>query len=254
LNNKPSLLTQAENNTDFIVGIVVALPEELATLTPQRLQRGESCRVGRAEIAYSGAGVDNAKAAAKKLIANGARLLVSWGCSAGLGPDIKPGDLVIASQVLNSEHCFDTDMPMQTELQRIFSDCLTVHTGKMYSSDKLIGLSPDKHRIHADFHAIALDMESIAIAEASNDAQLAFAVIRSIADPVTMDLPQAVAKALNNHGEVSLAKLLGHLCWHPWEVVPLIKLGTHFKAAQKTLKIVARELQHKPMHLPWLAH
>ena len=254
MNNNQSTSAQVKNNTDVIVGIVVALPEELATLTGLRLRRGECCRIGRAEIAYSGAGLENAKAAAKMLVAKGVQLLVSWGCSAGLSPDAKPGDLVIAAQVLNTERSFDTDLTIQTQLKEILPDCINVFAGNIYSSNILIDLSQDKQRIHANSKAIALDMESAAIAEVAEEAQLPFVVIRSIADPVSMDLPQAVAKALNNHGEVSLAKLLGHLCRHPWEVVPLIKLGFHFNTAQKTLKIVARELQHKSAHLSWLAN
>lgn len=254
MNNKPLTSAPLQNNTDVNVGIVVALPEELATLTPQRLQRGESCRLGRAEIAYAGAGLKNAKAAANKLVENGAKLLVSWGCAAGLSPDANPGDLIIASQVLSPGGNFAADLSLQAQLQGMFVDTLTAHSGKIYSSDVLIDLSEDKQRIHEDTEAFALDMESAAIAEVAANAELPFAIIRSIADPVTMNLPQAVKNALNSHGEVSLPKMLTHLSLHPSEIVPLIKLGLHFNAAQKTLKIVATELQHKSTHLPWLAN
>jgi adenosylhomocysteine nucleosidase len=35
---------------------------------------------------------------------------------------------------------------------------------------------------------------------------------------------------------------LRFLATHPWEAPSLIKLGLHFHAAQKTLKIIAKQL------------
>lgn len=241
------------SHADTRVGIVVALPEELATLTPIRLKQGECCQVGSTWIAYSGAGLSNAANAAELLTTKGVQLLISWGCAAGLSEQAKPGDLIIASQVIGEDEYFDADKPTATALQQLLPANLTVHDGKLFTSSTLINLSLDKQRIHQQFQADALDMESAAIAQIAQRAQLPFLVIRSIADPVNMDLPHAVSHALDSNGQVALAKLLRYLCWHPWEIKALIRLGWHFKAAQNTLKIVARELQQPKMHPFWLA-
>jgi adenosylhomocysteine nucleosidase len=66
--------------------------------------------------------------------------------------------------------------------------------------------------------------------------------IRAIADPASMNLPNAISHSLNNNGQVVLARLLKYLISHPWEIPSLIKLGLHFNAAQKTLKTVALQL------------
>lgn len=229
-------------NADTLVGIVVALPEELATLTRTKLKQGECCRVGNTWIAYSGAGLINAASAAQILVNKGVQQLISWGCAAGLSIDTKPGDLVIATQAIDEHQQFDTDKLMVAALKQILPANLTIHHGKLFSSESLVGLSQDKQRIHQHSLAIALDMESTAIADIAAQAQLPFMVIRSIADPVDMNLPNAVIQALNDNGQVDLPKLLGYLLWHPWEITALIKLGLHFQSAQKTLKIVAREL------------
>lgn len=241
------------DNADITVGIVVALPEELSTLTAARLQRGETCRLGSSYISYCGAGMANAETAAKQLVEKGVQVLISWGCAAGLSPEAKPGDLLLATQVIDSQRCFDADPAIRMQLQQVLAGNMTLHTGTLYTSATLVELSLDKQHLYADTAATALDMESVAIANVAHEAQLPIAVIRSIADPVTMDLPQAVAQALNADGEVSLPKLLAHLCRHPGEIPALIKLGTHFKAAQKTLKTVARELQQPHNRLAWLA-
>ncbi|MDD2739729.1 MAG: phosphorylase [Methylomonas lenta] len=232
-------------NADTLVGIVVALPEELATLTRIKLKQGECCRVGNTWIAYSGAGLINAASAAELLVNKGARQLISWGCAAGLSIDTKPGDLVIATQAIDEHQQFDTDKLMVAALKQILPVNLNVHQGKLFSSGSLVGLSQDKKRIHQHSLAIALDMESTAIANTARHAQLPFMIIRSIADPVEMNLPIAVIQALNDNGQVDLPKLLSYLVWHPLEIAALIKLGLHFQAAKNTLKIVAMELQRQ---------
>ena len=85
-------------------------------------------------------------------------------------------------------------------------------------------------------------MESIAIARVAKQHTIAFLAIRAIADPVNMDLPQAINYSLNAQGDVVLGKLLLFLFLHPAELPGLIKLGLHFNAAKKTLKSVARHL------------
>lgn len=239
-------LTDAVNNlhnADLRVGIVVALPEELATLTHTRLKQGECCQLDGNWIAYSGAGLENAAAAARLLSGKGIDCLVSWGCAAGLHPQAQPGDLVIASRVTDSQTSVDTDKSLGENLQKALPDNLTVFNGTLFTSCTLVHLSRDKQTIHQQSQAMALDMESLAVAEVAQQAQLPFLVVRSIADPVSMDLPQTVVQALNDEGQVNLLKLLGYLSWHPWEIPALIRLGKHFKAAQNTLKIVAQVLQ-----------
>ena len=231
------------HNADLRVGIVVALPEELATLTHTRLKQGECCQLGSHWIVYSGAGLKNATAAGRLLASKGVDCLVSWGCAAGLHPQAQPGDLVIASKVTDSHACFDADKNLGETLQNTLPDNLTVFNGALFTSSTLVHLSQDKQTIHQQSQAVALDMESIAVAEVAQHAQLPFLVVRSIADPVNMDLPQTVVQALNDEGQVNLPKLLGYLSWHPWEIPALIRLGKHFKAAQNTLKIVAQALQ-----------
>ncbi|MGR9116693.1 MAG: phosphorylase family protein [Gammaproteobacteria bacterium] len=229
--------------SDGNVGIVVALPEELATLTRQKLVRGQPLKLGHCWIIYSGAGQDNAARAAKQLLEKGVDGLISWGCAAGLADDMKPGDLALASQVLTDGKQYSISIDWHSEvLRRLQDSSITLHAGKLFTSTKLIDRSEEKKRIRQGSQAIALDMESAAIAEVAKLAGLPFLVIRSVADPASADLPGAISASLDNEGQVELARLLRHLLRHPLEVIGLIRLGLHFHAAQKTLKTVARQL------------
>lgn len=234
--------TALTRNADTLVGIVVALPEELSTLTGKKLNQGECYRLGNVWVAYSGAGRDNADKAAQCLLDKGVQGLVSWGCAAGLTPQFKPGDLLVADQAISDHQQFDIDTIWRNAVIETLKTRVSAHGGKLFTSQVLVSRSLDKQRIQQTNNTVALDMESCAIAEVAAKAGVAFLVIRSIADPVSMDLPQAVLTGLNDQGQVELPKLLHHLLRHPWEVVGLIKLGLHFFAAQKTLKIVAKQL------------
>ncbi len=224
-------------------GIVVALPEELSTLTSRKLAQGECVSFSDdILIAYAGAGPLNSGNAARLLIAKGADRLISWGCAAALEPQLRPGNLVIADQIFFDQQIFDTDKRWSHKLRSRLSEKLPVTSGNLATKSRIIASSIDKQTIHKDSGAIALDMESGAIAKAAIQADIPCLVLRAIADPASMDLPQAVVQALNSQGQVELGKLLMFLMIHPWELPGLIRLGLHFNAAQKTLKTIAKHL------------
>lgn len=227
-----------------LVGIVVALPEELATLTSQKLVRGACVAISEnIVLAYAGAGSSNAEHAAQHLISLGANHLISWGCAGALSPQLKPGDLVVADRVISEQSStFDTNTAWSHHVLNLLATTLSMTLDGMAESKHIVATSIEKQTIHRQTEAVALDMESGAVVRAAYNAGLPSLVIRAIADPVDMDLPQAVVQSLNNQGEVELKKLLRFLLTHPGEIPSLIKLGLHFNAAQKTLKTVARRL------------
>ncbi len=68
----------------IIIGIVVALPEELPTLALKKIPPSV---LNSVLVICSGAGAENARKAAETLISNGATHLISWGCAAALSPE-----------------------------------------------------------------------------------------------------------------------------------------------------------------------
>jgi adenosylhomocysteine nucleosidase len=225
-------------------GIVVALPEELATLTSQKLTQGECVYISNnILLAYAGAGPANAEHASRLLIAKGVKKLISWGCAAALSPQLKQGDLVLANQLLSEQHqIFNSNPLWMKHLHQLLDKQLTINDGNLAESSHIISTHSDKQLIFHQTGAVALDMESCAVAKTAQQANLPYLAIRAIADPASMNLPQAVIHALNERGQIKLGKLLRFLLTHPWEITGLIKLGLHFSAARKTLKIVAKQL------------
>ena len=226
------------------VGIVVALPEELGTLTSNKPAQGECFALNdRVFAVYAGAGPLNAAKAAQNLIDKGAVFLISWGCAAALSPGLKPGDLVLPGQVFTEQgESISTDKTGLEYLQSVFLVNLTINTGALLESSHIVADSRDKQRLHSKTGAVALDMESAAVIKVAQTENLPCLVVRAVADPVDMDLPEAVVQALNADGQIELSKLLSYLLTHPWQIPALIRLGLHFHAAQKTLKVVAYKL------------
>jgi adenosylhomocysteine nucleosidase len=227
-----------------ITGFVIALPEEISTLTTQKIVKGCCTFITDDKIiANAGAGPDNAKLAAEQLIAHGAQQLISWGCAAALKPELKPGDLVLATQLIDADLAvIKIDANWINFNQQKLQQHLIIQSGEIAESKTLVTSSTEKKQLQVKTGAIAVDMESIAVAKVAEQHQLPFLAIRAIADPANMDLPKAISAALNNQGDIELGKLLQFLAMHPSELPGLIKLGLHFHAAQKTLKLIAKYL------------
>jgi len=227
-----------------ITGIVVALPEELSTLTSKKIDKG--CCVFITDtivLAYSGAGADNARTASELLLAQGVTRLISWGCAAALSESLKPGDLILADTLIDAE---GTQIDIQPDwiglTNTLLSSHVKAHIGSLAESLTIVATAKDKKHLHSQTGAIALDMESTAVAKVARQNGLPFLTIRTIADPVHMDLPKAINHSLNDEGDVVLAKLLAFIALHPTELPGLIKLGLHFNAAKNTLRSVAKQL------------
>lgn len=228
----------------MITGFVVALPEELSTLTKKKIVKGACTFIADDKvIAYSGTGPENARLAAEQLVTEGAEQLISWGCAAALDAELKPGDLALAKQLIDADLTFlETDAIWLSFTQQTLQQHLSIVSGGLAESKMLVASSSEKKQLQAKTGAIAVDMESIAVAKVAKQYQLPFLVIRAIADPVDMSLPKAISAALNEQGDIELGKLLLFLTAHPGELPGLIKLGLHFQTAKNTLKEVAKHL------------
>lgn len=232
----------------MITGIVVALPEELKTLTAIKITKGKYTAINdHILVVVAGTGSVNAKVAAEQLVALGARQLISWGCAAALRDSIRAGDLTLVRSLLDSaglkDEGFGVSSAWQVHATNLLASIVTLtpaHT--LVESDSIVATQEDKKRLHSESGACAVDMESVAVAKVAMQHQLPFLAVRAIADPVNMNLPLAISAALNAEGEVVLVKLLQYLLLHPGELPGLIKIGLQFNAACKTLKTVAKSL------------
>lgn len=224
------------------VGIITALPEELGTITDQRIGKGAWKRLGpQLLIAHSGIGPQRAVAAAQQLLDNGANGLLCWGCAAGLDNYLKPGALLLPSQLITGDgQSIKTDAQRRQRLLHCLQTTLEVHNLALTESDQLVSTPEQKSALAKQTQAAAVDMESVAVARFAQQKQIPFNTLRVIADPANMVLPVPVCDALGDDGEVHMPRLLRSLARHPLQLVGLIRLGRQFRAAQQTLKQAAQ--------------
>lgn len=226
-----------------ITGIVIALTEEVGTLTEKKVAKGGIARLSeKVWLVNSGAGAENAGRAAELLVKQGANRLISWGCAAGLVKGLQPGTLVLADCCIAADKTvFETDKPWREYILTLFAGQAPA-VKSLAESDTVISLSEDKMKLAHATQAAALDMESASVARVAKANGIPFVAVRAIADPHDMNLPRAVSVAVDEQGQVNLGKLLAYLVAHPYELPALIRLGRHFKAAKLTLKRVAQAI------------
>lgn len=230
----------------MITGIVVALPHEISSLSSTKIRQG-SCVLINAKtlVTRSGAGPENAAKAARLLLAQGAERLIAWGCAAALKVTLRAGDLVLPQTLYAAEKeqysLLEINSPW---LQQTLAQLAAFQplTGALVESTRIVTQAADKKTIQQQTQAIALDMESVAVAKIAKQNAVDVLVIRCIADPASMDLPRAVCYALNQQGNIVMPKLFWFLLTHVQELPRLIALGLSFNAAHNTLKQVAKQL------------
>ncbi len=191
----------------------------------------------RCLLALSGTGPLKAGQAAALLIANGADALVSWGCAAALSPDLVAGDLLLPAQLVGIDgRRYAVDASWRQRLQSQLGEKRPIHCDSLLESDRILTNAGDKKALASTADAIALDMESVAIARIAGERRVPFVALRAVADTADMDVPGAVIYALEAQGCINRRKLLHHTVRHPVGIIGLMRLARAFQSAMRTLR------------------
>ena len=228
------------------VGLIVALPGEKRTLTNARIPSGRFLHLNdNTLICVSGVGPEKAAAAAALLVNAGCGALLSWGCAAAIAADLNPGDLIVPEVICGANgSVYHADLIWRNNLLDRLSDYQNVHAGAIAESLILVETAADKRALRDQTGALALDMESAAIAKQATRYNLPFVTIRAIADPAIMSLPRPVAVSIDQNGDVNLARLLFSIAREPGAIPGMIRLGFYFRKAQRRLQVTAHKLKY----------
>jgi 4-hydroxy-3-methylbut-2-enyl diphosphate reductase len=157
--------------------VVTALRSEYAAL---------ASRVGSARLERCGMGPARVRQWLPSVADLNPSAVVVAGVAGGLDPSLRPGDVVVASEVraTHKRVVLRAGAPLVAELRRLG---LRVRSGPMLSRETLIG-GPDERERLAETGALAVDMESADIAAAFADRGIPVAVVRVIVDTATVPL------------------------------------------------------------------
>lgn len=226
------------------LGVVTALAGEGRCLASRPVRaNGLHELSGGTLLSLAGVGPERAGEAAQDLLDRGCTALLSWGCAGGLSPQSRPGDLILADRVLAPDGItYGVDRDWHGRLVASLSPYLAVSTGALAVTGTVLTTCADKQTVNAATGAVAVDMESSAVAALATRAGMPFVVIRAIADDAGSLVPPCVAGSIGRRGQVVLSRLVACLALRPWQWPELLRLGRQFAAARKTLASAAHRL------------
>jgi adenosylhomocysteine nucleosidase len=221
-------------------GVVAALDAEARTLGPAvRRHDGLSSLGDGALLAVSGMGGALAALAARRLVDAGVSGLMSFGLAGGLDPSLRAGCVVLPCEVISRDGSrFITADSWRRRVSAQVAKARDVAAGKLLSSSTVIGTVADKAAAFRDTGAVAVDMESLAVAEIAAAHGLPFVALRVIVDTAADVLPRAVV-ATGALGRVSIRRLIGGLAAAPMEIAALLRLLQRYRAATRSLTAAA---------------
>ncbi len=192
-------------------------------------------------IQVTGMGAERARRGAERLLALGATALASWGSAGGLTRDLHPGDLVLPKSVLSKDNTvYPVDAIWHGRLCERLQGELCIHVDALVESPTVLRTAADKSALYRTSGAVAVDLESAAVAEAAEGAGVSLMVVRAVVDAADVTIPNCVIAAVNQDGHIQRMKLLAGLARRPGQLFALIGLGKCFRAAEATLIRVTR--------------
>jgi adenosylhomocysteine nucleosidase len=173
-------------------------------------------------------------------VEKGATALLSWGSAGGLAPRLFPGDLILPKTII----AFDQSVyHVETSWHERFCNQLkghvSFHTEPLVESATVVRTPAEKADLFHQTGAIGVDMESVAVAIVAKEARIPFMVVRAVADSTDTTIPKSALSAIDEFGRLSSLKLIQGLVERPGELLALIRIARSYRAAQRTLAIVA---------------
>jgi adenosylhomocysteine nucleosidase len=169
----------------------------------------------RVALILAGAGEDNARSAAEILI-DGHRpgRVVSAGFAGGLSPVLRRNDILVADRLL---HIGGARLPV--ELPPGLSAATSqrfAHRGALLTTDRVVRLPSERKALFDRTGALAVDMETFAVAEVCAARQVPFSSVRVINDTADETLPRDVEHLLvQKTAAARLGAALGAVCRRP---------------------------------------
>jgi len=225
------------------LGIVAALAAESRPLGGARQARsGAATLADGSLLILSGVGPAAATEGARCLAQAGARALISWGMAGGLDPALRAGTLLLPVEVISSEgRSFTTAPAWRERLARAIAADHPVCSGRLLTCHGPLGSVAAKAIAFRHTAAVAVDMESFAVAEVATAARLPFLAVRAIVDTASDGVPRAALAAATTHATaLRLGRVLAALVRTPAELPALIRLAGGYRAARRALSAVAR--------------
>jgi adenosylhomocysteine nucleosidase len=194
-------------------------------------------------LVRSGMGRDRARRALAEITGKyDLECVISIGYAGALDPVLQVGDLVAADQVVYYETLKSYSLD-----EKFLSTMPEARRGTLLTVNEVVATPPEKKALREKFSAVAVDMETSALAEEAQARNLAFASVRAITDTANQELIDC-SHLVAEDGDVSKLKAGWHILTHPGDLKGMIELGQHAKLATVNLTVFLKryfELKEK---------
>lgn len=218
----PDSSSTPADHTHADIGIVCALPIEIAAFL-DRCQHVKKYTGGdfqfrggfydgiRIAVVESGMGFARARRATQSLVDGHApRWLLSCGFAGALRPDIPIGSIVVADSIVDQhEQSLKIDLHMPADPAR------GLFVGRLLTADELVRTVASKKQLGEQHSALAVDLESLAVAQVARENKIRFLAVRVISDDLSADLPPEILSVVGATGSVRLGAAIGALWKRP---------------------------------------
>jgi len=155
--------------------------------------------------------------------------VISAGFAGGLNPELKRNDIVVADQVAlpdGGQLTIEMRMPRGPRL----------HVGRLLTVDEIVEHPAEKQRLGANHAAIAVDMETFAVADVCAQQKTRFISVRVISDGVEDQLPPEIEHLLHQKSwGGKLGAVAGSIFRRPGSVKDMWQLKERAIVASDTL-------------------
>jgi adenosylhomocysteine nucleosidase len=145
----------------------------------------------RLVVIESGVGCEAAARAAEVLIlGHQPRWVISAGFAGGLQEKLAQGDILLANQIVDpSGRQFDIDFKLDPDTVAAKRH---LHVGRLLTHERIVKEPREKLELGQRYGALAVDMESIAVAEVCRREKTRFLAVRVISDAANHTLPRDI--------------------------------------------------------------
>lgn len=225
-------------------GVVVALASEAKAFAARNAKPSRITPLTDGAALYlSGMGPVAARQAAQALADAGATALAIVGVAGALDACLANGTLFCPERILDDH---GRDYTVDARWRAGILQRLAMTTWPLYRNGSLLTVQTPlltasaKAAAHDRHTALAVDMESAAVAAVAQERNLPFVCVRAIVDEVSDTVPVALHDSVDAWGRPRPLSLIAAVCRHPSVLTDLPRLYSRMQRATQALRVAAK--------------
>lgn len=163
--------------------------------------------------------------------------VVSFGVAGGLSPELAPGRVVVAQQIIRGSKRLTADAALRSRLSsRLSADIPDVVSGNIAAVEEPRCTPGEKQALRSATGAHVVDMESWEAALLAAELGVGFAALRVVCDPAHYRVPAAALTGLGSDGRANTWKVARSLFRNPSDLPDLALCASGWARALRALR------------------